>query len=1412
MLEPRLVLSGGPVLVNNTTVSVPLGGSTTITPTELLANGGTSTPATVVFTLTAVPQIGSLDLSGNPLVVGGTFSEQDIGNGLVTYVQNPADSSAPSDSFGYTIANGGTSSSNYLASVSLSGGESNGQSYNPSISADGRYVGFASFASNLVANDTNTATDGFIYDTTAQTTTRVTTDSINSQLPLGGGNVNEQNSVVVSGNGQDVVFSTLSSGLLPSGTINEANVFEKNLATRKVSLVSAVNGTTTVGNNFADIAESGMSTSTDGRYVVFTSIATNLVSTPVSGNKPEVYLRDMQTNTTTLVSETSAGVAANDQSDENAISPDGRYIAFRSDASNLAPGTPAGVYEIYVHDMVTGTTTLVSTDSSGNASNADSSNPSITLNGELIAFDSAANNLVSGDTNKATDVFVHNTATGQTVRVSVDSSGNQDSQSLGSGQPSITPDGRYVAFASHDHGLSSVSGFYGGIFVHDMTTGQTTLISVTSAGLTGNGIEYYDPVISADGQTVAYSELSATNLVSNSTGAFPDIIVARQTPITISGTTNITIDHPPTITAIANQFVATSTPTAAVAFTVGDSQTAASQLKLSAATSNSFVVPLSNIVFGGNGANRTVTVSPALGQVGFSQITVTVTDGVGLSTSTTFTVSVNTPILSPIVNQSTQEATVTSAIPFTASGDQITPVDQLTYAATSSNTTLVPNANIVLGGTGANRTVTVTPAAFQTGNTAIIITAADGNGTTAVSVFLLTVVPGPPPTITPVSDQSITSGQTLPPLAFTINDLLTPVAQLTLSGTSSNQALISNGGIVFGGSGANRTVTLSPTPGQIGTSKITLTVTDLDGRKSSTSFSFSVLTASDVPTITPIPNQTIPENSLTGGLSFQIADPDNPLAPLTVSASSSNQTLVPNANLTIAAGAGGYRQLSVAATNGQTGNATITVNVSNGVHTASTTFVLTVTPQGPPGPGPAPTAPIPSISSVANQITLVNTPVGPLAFSVADPLDPTATLSVLASSSNPGLVATGGLLLGGSASNPTLTVVPVANRTGTATITMQVASSSGTSSTTSFQLTVQPAGLAAPLPPPATSTFAGQVNASLTFVAPAITLTNPVGPLTYSAMNLPSGAAFNPATNQFSWTPAANQGPATYTVVFTATDGVHSSSELVTLDVFNPTPMYVAFNPVANVHVFTTSAWEFQQIVQNGLQDQSSGQTGFAVDQGSGAGAVPLHRLYDPNNGLHYYTTSDGERDSLVKQGWNFEADEGYVYTTQVPGTSPIFRLYNTQNGDHFYTASATQEASILSQSPGVWQVTTNLGFGFATTAQGAISLPSTPAPELSSSSITAAAISAAELSVGPGVAATSVNAGATLAGVPVGGIGPSGTNSASGAPTPPAASEPSATSATAGAPQPARSPAALDTWWSAVAGQIAAGLDGFSA
>jgi Tol biopolymer transport system component len=395
-------------------------------------------------------------------------------------------------------------------SVASSDTQGNGDSDDPSVSADGRYVAFESEATNLVSGDTNDWGDIFVHDRQTGQTTRISVASGGTQ---GNGGSYDPS---ISDDGRYVVFESTANNLVSGDTNGFCDVFVRDRQTGQTIRVSVVSGGTQANDGCYD-----PSISDDGRYVTFESEASNL-GYGDTNNECDIFVHDRQTGQTTRVSVASGGTQGNDGSYDPSISADGRYVVFESIASNLVSGDTNGKCDVFVHDRQTGQTTRVSVASGGTQGNDGSYDPSISTDGRYVAFESEASNLVSGDTNGECDVFVHDRQMGQTIRVSVVSGGTQGND--GSYDPSISTDGRYVAFESPASNL--VSGDTNGewdIFVHDLQIGQTTRVSVASGGSQGNDWSA-DPSTSADGRYVAF-ESTANNLVIGDTNGERDVFV-----------------------------------------------------------------------------------------------------------------------------------------------------------------------------------------------------------------------------------------------------------------------------------------------------------------------------------------------------------------------------------------------------------------------------------------------------------------------------------------------------------------------------------------------------------------------------------------------------------------------------------------------------------------------------------------------------------------------------------------------------------------------------------------------------------------------------------------------------------------------------------------------------------------------
>ncbi len=434
------------------------------------------------------------------------------------------------------------------------------------ISPGGRYVTFLTDADNLVVGDTNNDHDVFLHDRLSQTTVRLNDNTepasfwgstcvaglgaaapivfypsaTSSLIPSPGGAGSDWMGLViedlptgttslanlapepvpiwsgdrdsrdarVAGGGSHVVFKTSARNIVNSPTwFNFPQVVRRNLVTGQYDLVSQTAG----GEPLASPGASNPSVSHDGSRVAFSARYDTLhdlsgdLTQPAGSpgaTREQIFLRDMGTNELVTVSVNNAGELGDGDSRASDMTADGLGVAFSSNATNLVPDDTNGRMDIFYRDLVTSETTRVSLSSDGVEGNGTSSRPAVSANGRFIAFDSLASNLVNGDTNGVTDVFVHDRQTGQTIRVSVNSVGGQANGS--SDTPSISANGRYVAFASRATNLDSgvINGDWN-VFRHDRLTGETIHVSIPPGG------DYFavrarTPVISADGSSVLF--------------------------------------------------------------------------------------------------------------------------------------------------------------------------------------------------------------------------------------------------------------------------------------------------------------------------------------------------------------------------------------------------------------------------------------------------------------------------------------------------------------------------------------------------------------------------------------------------------------------------------------------------------------------------------------------------------------------------------------------------------------------------------------------------------------------------------------------------------------------------------------------------------------------------------------------
>ena len=394
------------------------------------------------------------------------------------------------------------------------GAKGNDYSFWPAISADGRLVAFTSEASNLHPDDTDGGLDGrdvLVRDLETNTTTLVSRASDVAGVAGAKGN-GESEVPAISADGRFVAFSSGASNLHPDDTDATFDVFVRDLETNTTTLVSrATDAAGAKGNDDSSSA----AISADGRFVAFSSDASNLHSDD-GDTTEDVFVRDLEANTTTLVSRAdgASGAKGNGYAIEPAISADGRVVAFIS-ASNLDPDDGDVHQDAYVRDLEANTTTLASRADGAAGAKADegSLKPAISADGRVVAFMSTSENLHPDDSDGWQDVFVRDLEANTTTLASRADGADGASADNYSSDPVISADGRLVVFQSEASNLHPDDGDTRyDVFMRDLEANTTTLVSRPAGAAVGKGNSYsYEPTMSPDGRFVAFAS-AATNL------------------------------------------------------------------------------------------------------------------------------------------------------------------------------------------------------------------------------------------------------------------------------------------------------------------------------------------------------------------------------------------------------------------------------------------------------------------------------------------------------------------------------------------------------------------------------------------------------------------------------------------------------------------------------------------------------------------------------------------------------------------------------------------------------------------------------------------------------------------------------------------------------------------------------------
>lgn len=378
-------------------------------------------------------------------------------------------------------------------SVSSDGQEGNDHSAQSSVSDDGRYVVFTSGARNLITGDNNAAWDVLLKDRLTGVLERVSVSSDGAEANSGSWlGRSEPLGRAISADGRFVVFTSGSNNLTPGDQVmcydsenrqyySCPDVFLRDRWTGTTSLITG-----TASGVQANAASGSSTISADGRFIAFSSSATNLVPSDTTA-WPDIFVYDRQTGIVIRASDAWDGSEADYWSDFPVLSADGRYVAFMSYAANLVPNDSNGFNDIFVRDLQAGSTRRVSISSSGAQGNDYVGwYFNLSADGRYASFCSGATNLVSDDTNGTSDVFVHDLLSGLAVRASENALGDQGNGA--SCANAISANGRFVLIQSSASNLvAGDTNLSTDAFIKDLQSGGVTRVSVTSGGAQTSG-------------------------------------------------------------------------------------------------------------------------------------------------------------------------------------------------------------------------------------------------------------------------------------------------------------------------------------------------------------------------------------------------------------------------------------------------------------------------------------------------------------------------------------------------------------------------------------------------------------------------------------------------------------------------------------------------------------------------------------------------------------------------------------------------------------------------------------------------------------------------------------------------------------------------------------------------------------
>jgi hypothetical protein len=993
-----------------------------------------------------------------------------------------------------------------LASTASDGTQGNDGSSGPSLAVahDGTvYVGFTSYASNLVAGDTNNTSDVFVKNRATGDLTRVSTASDGTQ----GNYYSYGPSLAVGSDGTVSVGFTSGAGNLVAGDTNgQDDVFVKDLTTFATSLVSRRDPD--LPSLLASGGTGPFSLSADGRYLAFQSGAPNLLPGDTN-NASDVFVRDTMLGTTTRVSTASDGTQGNyySYSPSVAVAPDGTvYVAFTSDASNLMAGDTNNTSDVFVKNLTTGDVARVSTASDGTQGNYYSFSPSVAVAPDgtvYVAFTSDASNLVAGDTNNTSDVFVKNLTTGDLARVSTARDGTQGDYYSYSPSVAVASDGTvYVAFYSPSNLVAGDTNNNPDVFVKNLATGDLARVSTARDGTQGNNGSLGPSLAVAPDGTVYVAFYSyASNLVTGDTNDASDVFVKNLTTGDVArvstasdGTQGFGLySFGPSVAVAPDGTVYVAFYSYASNLVAGDTNNTSDVFVKNLTTGDLARVSAASDGIQGNGysSDPSVAVAPdGTVYVAFDSKASNFAPGDYNGAFDVFLFSqITTDVTIPEISNPGDQSG--------CEGDPITlPIiatdadgDSLTYSSSGlpAGLSIDPQTGVITG--------TIGPQAAQSSPYSVTVSASDGTNTGSAT-FTWTVNDVTTPAVTNPGDQTSDEG-TAVTLAVTAGDADSDSLTYTATGLPAGLGIDSSTGVISG--------TVGPQAAQ--SSPYTVSVSASDGRNAdSTTFTWTV---NDV--TTPVVTDPGPQTSKEGdAVSLAITASDSDSDPLTYSATGLPAGLSINATTGVISGTVGPQAA-------QSSPYSVTVSASDGTNTGSTAFAWTVNDVTTP----VVTRPSNQTSNEGAAVTLSIVATD----SDSDPL--TYSASGLPAGLN--INATTGVISG--------TVGPQAAQSSPYTVSVSASDGTNTGSA-AFTWTINDVTTPVVTPPHHQTSKDGST------VALQIQATDADNdPLTYSDQNLPPGLSINSKTGLISGSiNKGGKGAQKYNVQVTASDGQLSST------------------------------------------------------------------------------------------------------------------------------------------------------------------------------------------------------------------------------------------------------------------------------